>query len=168
MSVGTAGPGRPSARLPRNAHGGGPVCGTLGRMTIPPPTEAPLLLTDADALARVRQLVGPAITDRQLWILFGDGDGRQAPVVVPVSDIPERPDPGGLAGLDAVLAQVGGDLATDLGPGSVVLALERLGPDMTLPRDRDWAQALTDCCIGAGVELRGIFLSTRGGVRRLL
>ena len=141
-------------------------------MTNPPPAPpspdgAPLLLTDADVLDRVRQLVGPAVTDRQLWLLFVDGDGRQSPVVVPVAGIPERPNPGGLAGLDAVLAQVRDDLATDLGAGSVVLALERLGPDATLPGDRDWARVLTDCCTGAEIELRGIFLSTRGGVRRL-
>jgi hypothetical protein len=137
-------------------------------MTIPNAADAPLLLTDADVLARVRGLVGPACTDRQLWIMFVDGDGRQAPVVMPVSGLPERPEPGGTAGLDQVLAAVRDDLATDLGPGSVILALERLGPEPTLPRDRDWAQALTDTCIAARIELRGIFLSTRGGVRRLL
>ncbi len=132
------------------------------------PSTAPLLLTDADVIDRVRDLVGPACTDHQLWIMFVDGDGRQAPVVMPVSGLPDRPDPGGTSGLDHVLASVRDDLATDLGPGSVILTLERLGPDLTLPRDRDWAQALTDACIAARVELRGIFLSTRGGVRRLL
>ncbi|WP_300019008.1 hypothetical protein [Pseudonocardia sp.] len=137
-------------------------------MTIPNPTDAPVLLTDADVLDRVRALVGRACTDRQLWIMFVDGDGRQAPVVMPIADLPRHPEPGGLAGLAGVLGGLRDELATDLGPGSVILTLERLGPDRTLPQDRDWAQALTDACIAAAVELRGIFLSTRGGARRLL
>lgn len=129
--------------------------------------DLPFLLTDADVLARVRELVGPAITDRQLWIMFVDGDGRQAPVIAPVSDLPPRPD-ALVPRLGDLLAHVVPDLDTDLGPGSVVLTLERLGPDAPHPSDRDWAQALTDVCIAASVRLRGIFLSTRGGVRRLL
>lgn len=129
--------------------------------------DLPFLLTDADVLARVRRLVGTAITDRQLWIMFVDGDGRQAPVIAPVSDLPPRPD-ALVPRLGDLLAQVVPDLRTDLGHGSVILTLERLGPDMTGPPDRDWAQALTDACIAAAVELRGIFLSTPGGVRRLL
>jgi hypothetical protein len=62
-------------------------------MTIPHSADAPLLLTDADVLARVQALVGRAITDRQLWIMFVDGDNRQAPVVMPVSDMPRHPPP---------------------------------------------------------------------------
>ena len=137
-------------------------------MTIPNPTDAPTLLTDADVLDRVRTLVGPACTDRQLWIMFVDGDGRQAPVVMPIADLPRHPEPGGLTNLSSVLGGLRDELATDLGAGSVILTLERLGPDRTLPQDRDWAQALTEACISAATELRGIFLSTRGGVRRLL
>lgn len=141
---------------------------TLARMTIPHPTDLPALLTDADVLARVRRIVGPACTDRQLWVMFLDGDGRQSPVLVPISGLPPLPEPDRVAALAQVLAGVHGELRTDLGPGSVVLALERLGPEHTTPPDRDWAQALTDACIAVGVELRGLFLSTRGGVRRLL
>lgn len=136
-------------------------------MTIPNAATAPLLLTDADALRRVEQLVGPAITNRQLWIMLFDGDGRQAPVIVPIGDVPRRPDPGGLAGLAQVLASLRDDLVTDLGPGSVVLTLERHGLDGVLPADRAWAQALADGCTQAEIGLRGVFLSTPGGVRRL-
>ncbi len=127
-----------------------------------------VLLTDADVLARVRELVGPAVTDRRLWIMFVDGDGRQASVVMPISDLPRFPEPGGVANLSSVLGSLCEDLTTDLGPGSVILTCERLGTDRTLPQDRDWAQALTDACITARMELRGLFLSTRGGLRRLL
>lgn len=155
-------------RLPRNAHEGRAPCRTVARMTLPHPVDLPTLLTDADVLARVRRLIGPACTDRQLWIMFVDGDGRQAPVVMPISDLPRHPEPGGVANLPSVLGGVHEQLRTDLGPGSVILTLERLGPDRTLPQDREWAQALTDACSEGRVELRGLFLSTRGGVRRLL
>jgi hypothetical protein len=36
--------------------------------------DAPPLLTDADVLDRVTELVGPAAVRRQLWLLFLDGD----------------------------------------------------------------------------------------------
>ncbi|HYZ08830.1 MAG TPA: hypothetical protein VE709_09710 [Pseudonocardiaceae bacterium] len=55
-------------------------------------------MTDADVLARVEQLVGPAATDHRLWIMWVDGDGRQAPVVVPVDGIPRHPGPNQLEG----------------------------------------------------------------------
>lgn len=132
------------------------------------PSDLPTLFTDADVLDRVRTLVGPASTDRQLWIMFVDGDGRQAPVLMPISELPRFPDPERVGNLARILAGLHDELATDLGPGSVILTLERLGPDRTLPQDRDWAQALTDACITGAVELRGMFLSTAGGVRRLL
>jgi hypothetical protein len=136
-------------------------------MTIPNPTDAPPLHTDADVLRRVEQLVGPATAGRQLWIMFLDGDGRQAPVVVPVSDLPRRPQHGPLDGLSRILAGLRDDLATDAGPGAVVLTFERIGTDTVLPADREWAAALTTACGRAGIALRGLFLSTAGGVRGL-
>lgn len=130
------------------------------------PTDLPLLRTDDDGFARVRDLVGAAIVDRRLWLMFVDGDGRQAPVVMPVDGMPVAPDPGLLHGLAEVLGGFGPDLATDRA-GSVILTCERLGPDEVLANDVAWADALRRTCRDAGVEVRGLFLSTRGGVRRL-
>ena len=101
-------------------------------MTIPNPANAPLLLTDSDVLERVRQLVGPATVARQLWIMFVDGDGRQAPVIVPISDVPLRPEARVIDNLAAVMAGMCADLTTDVGSGSVVLTLERIGRDGVL------------------------------------
>ncbi len=134
------------------------------RMTLP--TDLPPLHTDDDVLARVRDLVGSAIVDRRLWLMFVDGDGRQAPVVMPIDSVPAVPDPGLMGGLGEVLAGFLPDLATDRA-GSVILTYERLGPDEVLAIDVAWADALRRTCRGAGVEVRGLFLSTRGGVRRL-
>ncbi len=136
-------------------------------MTIPDATNTPLLLTDADVLARVQSLGGPACTDRQLWIMFVDGDNRQAPVLMPVSDMLRQPS-GLLDGLAGVLHGVYGDLATDMGPGSVILTLERRGPAHTHPPDRAWTEALVRTCRSIDVGLRGVFLSSDTGVRRLV
>jgi len=129
--------------------------------------EAPPLMTDAAVLVRVEQLVGPAAADRRLWIMWVDGDGRQAPVVVPIDGIPRHPDPSQLDGLAEVLAGLRDELTTELGPCSVILTLERLGLDGVLPGDHTWAAALAEVCERAGTPLRGTFLATRGGVRRL-
>lgn len=136
-------------------------------MTLPNSHDAPALRTDADVLDRVRGLVGPAVTDRQLWIMLVDGDDRQAPVVMPISDVPRRPEATRLSSLAAILEPLGADLVTARGPGSVILTLERCGLDAILPTDREWAGALTTMCEHAGMRLRGIFLSTTGGVRPL-
>ena len=129
--------------------------------------EAPPLLTDADVLVRVEQLVEPAAADRRLWIMWVDGDGQQAPVIVPVDDMPRHPDRSQLDGLAEVLAGLRDELATESGPCSVVFTLERLGRDGVLPGDRAWAAALAAACELAGTPLRGAFLATGGGVRRL-
>jgi len=140
---------------------------TLVVMPIPNAADAPLLLTDADVLRRVTDLIGTASAVRQLWVMFVDGDCRQTPVIMPISDIPEHPEVGPLDGLALVLAGLRGELTTDLGPGSVILTLERLGPDAVLPADREWRRALALTCDRAEMGMRGLFLSTDAGVRRI-
>jgi hypothetical protein len=127
---------------------------------------APPLTTDDAVLERVEQLVGPAIVPRRLWVMFVDGDQRQAPVMMPIDDIPPRPDRT-VEGLGAVLAGFVPDLATDTGPGSVVFVLERLGDERVTSADRAWVQALTKACGDVRVAARGVYRSTPDGVRRL-
>jgi hypothetical protein len=136
-------------------------------MTLPNPANAPLLLTDTDVLQRVEQLVGRAIATRQLWVMLVDGDGRQAPVVIPISDVPLRPEARVIDNLAAILAGLCADLTTDTGNGTVILTLERIGRDAVLPVDRQWAAALQEVCDRAGAALRGVYLSTSGGVHRI-
>jgi hypothetical protein len=131
-------------------------------MTIPSPTEAPLLRTDADVLARVKALVGPACTGRQLWVMLVDGDDRQLPAVLPVAGIPRTPDRRGLHSLERLLEGLRDELRTDRAPGSVIFTLERTGADAILPPN-----ALQVACAHRKVALRGVFLSTDSGVRRM-
>jgi hypothetical protein len=140
---------------------------TLQRMTLQHPIDLPPLVSDEDVLERVAKLVGTAISDRQLWLMLVDGDGRQTPVVVPISGMPRNPDARGLTGLTRVLSGLRAELATDRGPGAVILTRERRGSDEVSPLDRAWATALADTCRTAGVVLRGVFLSTPGGVQRI-
>jgi hypothetical protein len=131
-----------------------------------PPYDRPLR-TDADVDRRVAALVGRAARDDTLWLLFVDGDDRQAPVVMPVEELSGPPVDELIVGLGDVLAGFLPDLATDGGPGSVVFVRERLGPDTVLPADRAWAEALGAMCRSRDIALRGIHLSTRGAVRRM-
>lgn len=136
-------------------------------MTTPKINDMPILRTDADLIDRVRLLIGPAARDRQLWIVFIDGDGRQMPVLMPISDMPERPEPDMTTGLATVLGGLRADLVTCNDEGSVAVVLERHGPDDVLPGDRDWDCALTRACADGEVTVRGRFLSTPGGVQQL-
>jgi hypothetical protein len=138
-----------------------------GMTKIPSPHDAPPLLTDDDVKRRVEALVGPALRDRTLWLLFIDGDRRQAPVVMPINDLPRLPD-GVITGLGSVLEGVLPDLATAAGPGSVVFVRERLGPDYILPADRVWAEVLATMCRARRIVVRGTYLTTPGGGTRRL
>ena len=135
-------------------------------MTMPSFPDAPPLLTDADVLRRVEALIGPASSPRTLWLLPVDGDDRQTPVVTPIDDVPRRPDDM-VDGLGTVLAGIAPDLATAGGSGSVIFVLERLGSDHVSADDREWAEVLEVTCTRIGVGLRGVYLSTRAGVRHL-
>jgi hypothetical protein len=135
-------------------------------MSKPSFSTAPPLTTDDAVLERVEQLIGPAAVPRRLWLMFVDGDRRQTPVLMPIDDIPSRPD-NTIDGLGTVLAGVAPDLATDSGPGSVIFVLERLGDERVTPDDQAWVQALSGMCKDVGVTGRGVYRSTRAGVRRL-
>jgi hypothetical protein len=84
-----------------------------------PPYDRPLR-TDDDVDRRVAALVGRAARDDTLWLLFVDGDDRQAPVVMPVEELSGPPVDELIVGLGDVLSGFLPDLATVAGPGSVV------------------------------------------------
>lgn len=136
-------------------------------MTIPHFADAPPLRTESDILDRVRALVGQASAVRQVWIMLVDGEGKQLPTVLPLSGLPDRPELGFLQGLERLLDGMCGELATSSGPGSVILTLERVGPEEITSLDREWRNALRVACSHARIRLDGVFLSSDAGVRLL-
>lgn len=131
------------------------------------PETAPPLRTNDDVARRVAALVGPAIRDDTLWLLFVDGNDRQAPVVMPVEELSGPPDDEMVTAMGDVLEGFLPDLATAAGAGSVVFVRERLGPDDVLPADCAWADALVRMCRKRGIRLRGVHLSTRHRTQRI-
>jgi hypothetical protein len=138
----------------------------FGMTRLPAPRDLPPLLTDDDIRRRIETLIAPALRDGTLWLFFLDGDRRQAPVVVPIEDLPHLPDDL-VDNLGGVLEGLLPDMATDVGPGSVVLIRERLGPEKVLPADRAWADALAAMCRARDVVLRGMYLVTPTATRPL-
>jgi hypothetical protein len=130
-----------------------------------PPVDLPPLTTEQEVLARIGTIVTPVCAQR-LWLLFVDGDGRQAPAVVPISGLPLRPDRH-LVGLAKILGGLRHELHNDRSGGAVILAWERPGGDEVLPADHEWAEALIGICRTADVPLRGVYLRTPGDVQRL-
>jgi hypothetical protein len=131
----------------------------------PPPHYSPLddpLRTDKEILARIGQLVLPESREwRSLVLFFLDGDARTLPVVVPIDDVPEDPEPAVIENLCWILSQVLGEQA----PGaSVVIMLTR--PGAAEPEDADviWRDRLADAAAGRGVRVRLICLGTPDGI----
>ena len=121
----------------------------------------PLPLTDEAAVERRLTTLlttnGPPHR-RTLWLLLVGPDDCQLPVLIPMDDVPHRPEPEVLASLAQVCAEL-------VPGGSVVFALERPGSDVIARDDAAWADAIHRACAAAGVRSRGVHLVTAAGVR---
>lgn len=128
-------------------------------MTTPP--ELAPLHTDADVLRRVDQLIEPDARLRQtLWLFFLDRNQQQLPVVVPIDDVPDDPDPELVGSLCFIIAEVLGDAEPE---GSVVLVLTRPGAVTPGHADRTWRDRLKDAAAEHGARIRMICLATPDG-----
>jgi hypothetical protein len=123
------------------------------------------LETDRDVLHRVSCLLDQDSRDRRsLWLLFLSGEGVQLPILVPVDDVPDRPDPQLVGNLCSVIA----DVLDDAVPGgSAVVTLTRPGGEAVGDSDRYWFHALYGAAREHGASLRMLCLATRAGVRQL-
>lgn len=117
------------------------------------------LTTDDLVLDRVRLLVEGAYR-QQLWLMFLDERHRQLPILMP-HDVPSAPGREYRSGLRAFIA----DLVDEIQPSSIIVVLERPGPDIVRRGDRDWFALLADACRSAGVRLRGPVLAHDRGFR---
>lgn len=137
-------------------------------MDTTPPRYSPLadpIRTDAEILHRIGQLIQPAAREwRSLVLFFLDGDARTLPVVVPVDDVPEDPEPAVIENLCWILSQVLGEQE----PGaSVVIMLTR--PGVAEPDDTDlaWRDRMSDAAARQGARVRLVCLGTPGGLLAL-
>lgn len=121
------------------------------------------LLTVEDMCGRITDLLAPAINPAQLWVLLLDDLRRQAPLMIPIEDCPDLPDPALLDSLARALASV---LDENIqGAGSVIFVRERLGTDQITTEDHGWAAGLVGACERAGVAVTGTFLLSPHRVR---
>jgi hypothetical protein len=117
------------------------------------------LATDEALLERVRDLVEGAYR-QQLWFMFLDDDDRQLPILVPL-DVPDRPGEEHSDPLNPFVAA----LVDEVRPRSIVVVLERPGPDWLTVSDREWFAVVDDACRAAGVVRRGPILAHDDGFR---
>lgn len=111
-------------------------------MTKPELAEVPVLCAD-DVTGRWRVLLEPPTFDKRvLWLTWFSADGRQSPLVVPVADLPEWPDPGMFAGLATLNETV---VSAQLGSGAhLAMALCRPGGSAVSDSDDAWVAALSE------------------------
>jgi hypothetical protein len=122
------------------------------------------VITDADVLARVELIIEPgARRERSLWLLFFYPDGTQAPVIVPLDDLPEMPDEDDAEVPFHMLRHFYGlDGGDDL---SFVLVICRDGPLELTISDRQWLAVLDWGITEYAAPVRMICLATPDGVR---
>jgi hypothetical protein len=117
------------------------------------------LTTDALVQERVADLIGRAI-QHQLWFLFLDDEQVQLPLIIPMGELPGRPD--------AFLGTVAANLHEAMeatAASTVVVVIERYADAALTAADREWALAIHDTFEQAGIGVRAILLSHRRGVR---
>jgi len=123
--------------------------------------ESPPVSSGDEARARVFDLIGRAIR-RQLWVMVLDAHGYQLPLLIPIGDIPLRPEPGDLAPAGANMCT----LLSEYAPGgSVILILERPGTAVLTATDRAWSVELASAF--APMPVTGIFIAHDDGIAPL-
>lgn len=118
--------------------------------------------TDDEVLARVEHLIEPQWrTWRSLWLFFLDRNQTQMPVVTPIDDVPEDPEPEMVTRLCWIISEVLSDAEPE---GSVVVTLTRPGPATPGEQDLVWRDRLRDGAARQGVRLRMTCLATPDAV----
>ena len=124
------------------------------------------VITDADVLARVGEVIEPeARRERALWLFFFYSDGTQAPVVVPLEDMPEMPGEDDAEVAFHMLRHFYGLSEDD--DLSFVLTVCRDGTLELTDSDRQWLHVLQWGIREYAAPVRMICLATPDGVRDL-
>lgn len=111
---------------------------------------------------RIRDTVGRAIR-RQTWLLLLDEQLRQLPVMLPIEDLPERPEAATAEGLAGMFTMVADEFAVH----GVVVVLERPGEGVIHADERAWLRSFDTALRDAGLKNSGFVLSHTRGVRWL-
>lgn len=134
------------------------------RQTAPELLAIPVI-TDADVLDRVAAIVPPSSRrSRTLWLFFLRRDGLQANLVVPIDDIPERPEASVVHNVCYVAAE---SIAQAPSLLSVVITLSRPGTMRRTEADRHILRALQRGAARHATPVRMLALATPEGVREL-
>jgi len=110
-------------------------------MSLSPRTRIPgtVVRSDLDLFELWQQLIGePGFGRRSLWLVFFDHESRVSPVIVPIDDVPDEPDPLLLSNFAAAVRA----LVASQDLASVAPLLSRPGPGSMQPSDRRWAGAV--------------------------
>ena len=122
------------------------------------------VITDADVLDRVAAVLSPARRYRTLWLFFLHAGGFQANLVVPIDDIPERPEAGVIGNVCRVAAE---SIAQAPSLLSVIIILSRPGTPRRTDSDRHLLRALQHGASRHATPVRMLVLATPEGVREL-
>lgn len=129
-----------------------------------PPDQMPPIRSPHDIYRHWRALMGElGFSRRLLWFAFLDADGRMAPPLNQIDQLPRDPDPL----LIGNLLEICGDVlyrafGTD---GTVALLLSRPGSGQMTENDRWWARELTAAAARLSVPLQPIHLATDHALR---
>jgi hypothetical protein len=122
------------------------------------------LRTDDDVLRRVEKLLADSARQlRSVVLFFLDADGVQMPVVVPVDDVPERPDPMLVGSMCWVITEA----LREYPGGSAIVALTRPGVAQPDNSDLDWYKMVHVAAQQHRSPVRMFCLATPSGVRTL-
>jgi hypothetical protein len=143
-----------------------PVMDPSHRATLAEQLARTPVITDADVLARVDEIIKPvARRERALWLFFFYSDGTQAPVIVPLEDMPELPEEDDTEVPFHMLRHFYGlNEDDDL---SFVLTLCRDGTLELTESDRRWLRLLQGGIKEYAAPVRMLCLATPQGTRAL-
>jgi hypothetical protein len=124
-----------------------------------PPDQMPSIHSPQDMHRHWRALMGElGFSRRLLWLGFVTSDGRMAPQLHQVEELPRDPIPLLVDNLLGICREVLDGVGDS--DGSVAFLLSRPGSGQMTETDRAWARALASAAGQSGVRLQPIHLAT--------
>jgi hypothetical protein len=135
---------------------------------MPPPPRADVPVTTPSALRRrwTDLLEPPVFGARSLWLMWLQADGTALPLMVPIDELPRRPD----ADTTDRIMDLAGTVHDEgtAGGGHVAAALCRPGHATCTEADQQWAEALGRSATRSGLTDWSLHLAAGGDVLPLV